>query len=357
MSVTNIHRPPYAMISYTLLRDERLTWKARGVLSYMLTMADNWQFYTDELASHGPDGVKAVRSALNELIRLGYLVKQKQRDTNGRLTVSNWNVYDQPHDQNGNVVETPLNWHSQNGDAYTPVFLPHSQNRHVVESPTEQHSENANIDIPALSPRAGLRHAANGTLSNNNSKNYQEELTTSINNAAPANSSIDLYSEPDPERGFGGGGSPANSLTQLRDEWQENAGVWSGVLKTDVLADLDELQHKHGLSEPDAVALIKTAMQETTRSANTGVPSPKLLNTILTRYEKTGTLTPEAVAAHEEQFNAAKSSPGRGYSKAADPRNEVYHDSVWAEIDARYAAEDAAEAAAKAKKNGGEVDG
>jgi hypothetical protein len=174
--------------------------------------------------------------------------------------------------------------------------------------------------------------------------------------AAALDSSMNLYSEPDPERGFGGGGKPANSLTQLREEWQENAGVWSGVLKTDILADLDDLQHKHGLSESDAVALIKTAMQETTRSTYKGVPTPALLDKILTRYEDTGTLTPDAVAAHEQEFKAAQSSPGNNHKTLDEIRKTVYHDSDWEEFDKQVAARKAREAF-EAKRNGGEVDG
>lgn len=194
-------------------------------------------------------------------------------------------------------------------------------------------------------------------LTMSNELNEMKLNEMKLNPTAPANSSMNIYSESNPSDQEQGGGSSVNAITKLRDEWQANAGVWSDVLKTDLLADMHELQTDYGLSEADSLALLQTAIQETARSANKGVPIPALLNKVVSRYEDTGTLTPAAVAAHElQRERAAKPSPSGGYSKPEDIRNAVYHDSVWDEIDARYAAEDAAKAKAD-QQSGGDGNG
>ncbi|MCP1144462.1 conserved phage C-terminal domain-containing protein [Lysinibacillus endophyticus] len=56
-----------------LLNDARLSWKAKGILAYMLSMLDDWVFYVEELMKHGSDGERSFRSGFNELKKFGYL--------------------------------------------------------------------------------------------------------------------------------------------------------------------------------------------------------------------------------------------------------------------------------------------
>ena len=57
----------------TALNDTRLSWKAKGIIAYMLSMPDDWTFYISELTKHSADGEKAFRSGLNELKKHGYV--------------------------------------------------------------------------------------------------------------------------------------------------------------------------------------------------------------------------------------------------------------------------------------------
>ncbi len=104
------NRKKFTTISNSTLRDERLSWKARGLLSYMLTNIDNWIFYIDELATHARDGVRATKSAFNELGFAGYLSVRIKYDTlnkkfNGREII----VHENPHDKNAIEFEQYLN--------------------------------------------------------------------------------------------------------------------------------------------------------------------------------------------------------------------------------------------------------
>lgn len=87
---------PYARIDNRALRDKALSWKARGLLAYLLSMPDNWETNIEHLAKQGPDGRAAVSAGLKELQKAGYLHRQRVRGESGRM--SGWEsvIHEQP---------------------------------------------------------------------------------------------------------------------------------------------------------------------------------------------------------------------------------------------------------------------
>ena len=61
------------MIPNETLADKRLSWKAKGILSYLLSLPYDWEVYTSEVAKHSTDGIKSLNSGIQELIKLGYI--------------------------------------------------------------------------------------------------------------------------------------------------------------------------------------------------------------------------------------------------------------------------------------------
>lgn len=74
----------YTIISNGALRDERLTWKARGLLAYLLSMDTGWITSIRRLADVAPDGKSAVETALAELEAFGYLERRQTRDADDK---------------------------------------------------------------------------------------------------------------------------------------------------------------------------------------------------------------------------------------------------------------------------------
>lgn len=87
---------PFAQIDKGLINDARLTWKARGILIYLLSKPDDWRVMLGDIVNRGPDGLTAVISALNELREYGYARLERNRDEKGRITGSTWTVYEIP---------------------------------------------------------------------------------------------------------------------------------------------------------------------------------------------------------------------------------------------------------------------
>ena len=89
---------PYVMLNKTCLHDNQLSWKAKGLHSYLLSLPDNWKIYTEDLKNRSKDGKDAIRTALNELIELGYVKRTHSKDKEtGKFTGGyDYEVYEIP---------------------------------------------------------------------------------------------------------------------------------------------------------------------------------------------------------------------------------------------------------------------
>jgi hypothetical protein len=71
---------PYAQIDKRPLENPDLSWKAKGLLAYLLAKPDDWQIRMEQLANASTDGMKAVRSALAELKEAGHAELKVEHD-------------------------------------------------------------------------------------------------------------------------------------------------------------------------------------------------------------------------------------------------------------------------------------
>lgn len=70
----------YVVMNRTALNDNRLSWKAKGIMAYMLSMPDDWVFHMKELVTHSTDGERAFRAGFKELQDHGYVTRQPVRE-------------------------------------------------------------------------------------------------------------------------------------------------------------------------------------------------------------------------------------------------------------------------------------
>ncbi len=115
----------YTVMANYHLRDKKLSLKAVGLLSKMLSFNDGWQFSTKGLSMICKEGPDAVLAALRELEDHGYLVRHRQRDSKGRMSNTVFEIYEQPQP----IPPHGEKPHMENPDVDNPhMEKPHGEN-------------------------------------------------------------------------------------------------------------------------------------------------------------------------------------------------------------------------------------
>ena len=97
MAVFRIERTrDYTVMSNHHLRDKALSLKSKGLLSMMLSLPEDWNYTTRGLAKICKEGVDAIGGALRELESAGYIVRHQMRDRQGRISDTEYVIYEQP---------------------------------------------------------------------------------------------------------------------------------------------------------------------------------------------------------------------------------------------------------------------
>ncbi len=86
----------YTVMSNYHLQDKKLSLKAKGLLSYMLSLSDDWDYSLKGLTIGCKDGLDSVRTAVLELEEHGYVRRQKVRNARGQIIDYDYQVYESP---------------------------------------------------------------------------------------------------------------------------------------------------------------------------------------------------------------------------------------------------------------------
>ena len=97
MAVFRVERTrDYTVMCNHHLKDSGLSLKAKGLLSMMLSLPDEWNYSTRGLAAICKEGVDAIGKALKELEQAGYIVRRQLRGADGRICDTEYTIYEQP---------------------------------------------------------------------------------------------------------------------------------------------------------------------------------------------------------------------------------------------------------------------
>ena len=98
MSVFRVEKTKgYTVMSNHHLRNHTLSLKAKGLLSQMLSLPDDWDYTLQGLAQINKESIDAIREAVRELERAGYIERSRERDERGCLRGTVYTIYEQPH--------------------------------------------------------------------------------------------------------------------------------------------------------------------------------------------------------------------------------------------------------------------
>ena len=95
----------YTVMANHHLKNKALSLKAKGLLSIMLSLPETWNYTTRGLAAICREGVDSISSTLRELEKAGYVVRYRLRDERGRITDTEYVIYETP--RAGTLPDTP----------------------------------------------------------------------------------------------------------------------------------------------------------------------------------------------------------------------------------------------------------
>ncbi|NLO86274.1 MAG: helix-turn-helix domain-containing protein, partial [Clostridiales bacterium] len=165
----------YTVMANHHLKNKELSLKAKGLLSMILSLPENWNYTTRGLAAICKEGVDSIGTALKELELNGYIVRNRLRDSKGRITDTEYLIYEKPHHPAQADTSSTAKHHTSLPDTALPhTALPH------IESP---YTGNPYMDTPDTDNPAQL----------NTNESKKDQINTvnpsiypSINQAAPS---------------------------------------------------------------------------------------------------------------------------------------------------------------------------
>ena len=100
MSVFRVEKNKgYTVMSNHHLRNHTLSLKAKGLLSQMLSLPEDWDYTLKGLAQINRESIDAIREAVRELEQAGYITLSRERDARGCLRGTIYTIYEQPQTQ------------------------------------------------------------------------------------------------------------------------------------------------------------------------------------------------------------------------------------------------------------------
>ena len=118
------------------LRNKELSLKAKGLLSQMLSLPEDWDYTLKGLSLINREKIDAIREAIKELERAGYIVRSRERDEKGRLRGADYVIFEQPQPPTPDLPTLE-----------NPTLDNPTQEKPTLEKPTLENPTQLNKDI------------------------------------------------------------------------------------------------------------------------------------------------------------------------------------------------------------------
>lgn len=129
----------YTVMSNHHLRNRDLTLKAKGLLSQMLSLPDNWDYTLAGLSRINRESIDAIRTAVWELEKAGYITRRQGRDEKGKMAAIEYTIYEQPQ------LENPI---LENPTTGNPILENPTTDNPTSENPTQIIKDIQKTDLP-----------------------------------------------------------------------------------------------------------------------------------------------------------------------------------------------------------------
>lgn len=141
MAVFRVERTrDYTVMSNHHLKDKQLSLKAKGLLSQMLSLPENWDYTLSGLSAINRESKDAIRSAINELEQAGYIKRKQTFDTRGKFSSNEYVIYEQPPLSDSTLSENPAT-----GNTSTEKPLPENPTQLNIDSSNSLKNKNTHV--------------------------------------------------------------------------------------------------------------------------------------------------------------------------------------------------------------------
>ena len=143
MAVFRVERNTgYTVMSNHHLRNKELSLKAKGLLSQMLSLPEDWDYTLAGLSYINRESIDAIRTAIWELEKAGYITRRQGRDEKGKMTAIEYTIYEQPQPPQ---LENPI---LENPTAGKPILENPTTDNPTLENPTQLNKDIQRTDLP-----------------------------------------------------------------------------------------------------------------------------------------------------------------------------------------------------------------
>ena len=142
----------YTVMSNYHLRDRSLSLKAKGLLSLMLSLPEDWDYTMKGLARICKDGIDSISGGIRELETHGYLVRARIRNENGQLGSIEYTILEQPKEP----AQTPAPVREK------PIRENPMQDAPIQENPDQLNTKEQNKELSITLGEYRLRYPHSG---------------------------------------------------------------------------------------------------------------------------------------------------------------------------------------------------
>ena len=143
MAVFRVERNKgYTVMSNHHLRNKELSLKAKGLLSQMLSLPEDWDYTLAGLSYINRESIDAIRTAVWELEKAGYITRRQGRDEKGKMTAIEYTIYEQPQPPE---LDCPV---LENPTADNPILENPTTDNPTSENPTQLNKDIQRTDLP-----------------------------------------------------------------------------------------------------------------------------------------------------------------------------------------------------------------
>ena len=132
----------YTVMSNHHLRNKELSLKAKGLLSQMLSLPEDWDYTLAGLSLINRESIDAIRTAVWELEKAGYITRRQGRDEKGKMTAIEYTIYEQPQPP---ALDCPV---LENPTADKPILENPTLDNPTSENPTQLNKEIQKTNLP-----------------------------------------------------------------------------------------------------------------------------------------------------------------------------------------------------------------